>query len=193
MKKIITIALFISTFLIGCSSDSDSNQDSDFELGYMNFKLVNYFDFTDEEVFVGTQWSEFINNDGSVTHTINSTVQRVGNNPLFQQDFILVDFEFTVNSPLQINQIIQINNISLSFPLPYNNLNYDFLDFCSYLSLEKQNTTTGFVKITQIDNENGFLFGEFKFENLKNGNSGCSNSPSQQNFSIVDGSFKAYN
>lgn len=193
MKK--QIILFLALLALqSCGSESENNPDLDFDKGYMNFKLVDFFNFTDEDVFVGTQWIEYINNDGSVTHEIQSEVQRVGNNPLFEQDQIGVYIDFTVNNPLQVNQIIPISDITVYFPLPHNNLNYDD-DYCSYIELLKQSTTTGFVKITQIDNENGYLYGEFKFENLKKNSSGsgCENYPTQQNFKIIDGTFKAYN
>jgi hypothetical protein len=196
MKKYFYLLIVVATLFAGCSSDSDNNQDIDFDLGYMNFKLENYFNF--EDVFLGPQWYEYINNDGSVTHTLSCFVGRVGNNPLFSQDFISVDISFTLNGPLQVNQIIQLNNISIDFPLPHNNLNYDIADYCSNLYLYKDNLSTGFLKITQIDNANGFIYGEFKFNNLKRDdlpanpltNEPC-DFPSQQNYNIINGSFKA--
>lgn len=195
MKKIILL-IVLTTFILGCSSGSSNDN---IDLGYMKFELQNTFNFSDEDVFVGTQWSEYINNNGTVTHTISSSVSRVGDNPLFSQDFIDFRFNFTVSGPLTVNQIIPINSIVFENSLPYNNNNYDITDLCSILHLVKQNTTTGFVKITQIDNENGYLKGVFEFNGLKN-NGGtniqgnpCQNYPSQQNYNIINGQFYAYN
>lgn len=178
---------------LGCSSDSDSNQDLDNDFGNFNFTMEDYFAFRDFNES-GADWDEFINNDGSITYSLSSEVERVGNNPLFAQDRILIIFSFTVNSPIQVNQVIPIQNIDIFLNLPHNDLNYDPIIGCNRVKLIKKTTSSGFLKITEIDNSEEFIYGEFDFIGLGNADSGggCQNYPQTQNFNIIDGTFKAF-
>lgn len=202
MKKVFYLLLIItSTLFLGCSSEDASSEDGS-NLGYLKFGVQGGFDFetVSELGWNDCQLSVEINNNGTKKYTIGSPVKRVGSNPLFEQDFIMINFQFDSDEDIQVNQVIPIQNISdassdnyLTLNLPYNNNNYD-LTGCN-LELEKQLTSVGFLKITQISND--FVYGEFQFSNLQNlggedllGNQ-CQNYPSQQNYNIINGTFKA--
>jgi hypothetical protein len=124
-------------------------------------------------------------------------MSRVGNNPLFEQDAISFQMSFTLTNEIQVNQIIQINNLEPSGDFPYNNENFHIMNFCA-LELEKQQSSTGFLKITEITED--YIRGEFEFNNLKNyggvnplTSQPCPNYPSQQNYNIINGNFTAFN
>jgi hypothetical protein len=200
-KHFYFLLVAISTILFGCSADDTSSED-DSNLGYLKFGVQGGFNYeTAEELgWNDCQFDVNLNNDGTKKYTIISAIKRVGNNPLFEQDLILVNFEFDLNEDIQINQIIPIENISdgvidnnLNLTLPYDNDNYDYIG-CN-LELEKQSTSTGFLKITQITND--YVYGEFQFSNLQNlggynlFGTQCQNYPTQQNYNIVNGTFKA--
>jgi hypothetical protein len=191
MKKIF-IQFFILTILLGCSSDS-SNSEDDLDLDYfMRFEIPNNFNYKESITIV----SEYLNNDGSINYNFTAILKRVGSNPLFEQDVITFDIDFTLDNEIQVNQIIQIQNLnSIGGSFPYNNNNFSAPEFCA-LELESQPSSTGFVKITQITED--YIKGEFEFYNLKNSggtnpltSEPCPNYPNQQNYNIVNGSFKA--
>jgi hypothetical protein len=111
---------------------------------------------------------------------------------------ITIVFEFDLNGDIQVNQMVQIENISDpmigdDLDLPYNNDNYDPTG-CN-LELKKQSTSTGFIKVTKITND--FVYGEFQFSNLRNlglrdlNLTACQKYPTQQNYNIINGTFKA--
>lgn len=193
MRKIYSIlVLFIIHLFIGCSSESnDLIDDTDI---VMSFEIPNNFNYEGVPLT-----DKYINNDGSIDYSIDGLMYRLGNNPIFEQDAISFQMSFTLPNEIQVNQIIQINNLELFGWFPYNNDNFNNLNstLCS-LELEKQQSSTGFLKITEITED--YISGEFEFNNLKN-NGGinqltsqpCPNYPSQQNYNIINGSFTAFN
>ncbi|WP_297868492.1 hypothetical protein [uncultured Flavobacterium sp.] len=193
MRKIYSIlVLFIIHLFIGCSSESnDLIDDTDI---VMNFEIPNNFNYEGVPLT-----DKYINNDGSIDYSISGLVQRVGSNPLFQQDsYVELSMGFTLDSEIQVNQIIQIQNFnSIGGRFPYNDNNFSGIDFCA-LELEKQQSSTGFLKITEITED--YIRGEFQFNNLNNTggvnpltSQPCPNYPSQQNYNIINGSFTAFN
>jgi hypothetical protein len=191
MRKIYSIlVLFIVFLFLGCSSESnDLIDDTDI---VMRFEIPNNF------IYEGVPLTDkYINNDGSIDYSIDGLMSRVGNNPLFEQDAISFQMSFTLTNEIQVNQIIQINNLEPSGDFPYNNENFNIMNFCA-LELEKQQSSTGFLKITEITED--YIRGEFEFNNLKNyggvnplTSQPCPNYPSQQNYNIINGNFTAFN
>jgi hypothetical protein len=191
MKNIFTL-LFSVIIISGCSSDS-ANPDDDLNFdSYMRFEIPNNFNYEGTPTII----SEYTNNNGSFDYEISGFIERVGNNSLFDQDIIPFYIDFTLSNEIQVNQVIQIQNLdSQGGSFPYNNNNFSYPEFCS-LELQTQPSSTGFVKITQITE--GYIKGEFEFYNLKNfggtnplTSEPCPNYPNQQNYNIVNGSFKA--
>ena len=195
------VLIAISTFFLGCSNNGTSSGTGS-NLGELKFGVEGGFNFetVDDFGWNDCQLSVELNNNGTKKHKIMSIVKRIGNNPLFQQDMITIVFEFDLNGDIQVNQMVQIENISdpmigddLDLDLPYNNDNYDQTG-CN-LELEKQSTSTGFIKVTKITND--FVYGEFQFSNLRNlggrdlNLNVCPNYPTQQNYNIINGTFKA--
>lgn len=195
MKKKILLFTAITLLLSGCSSD-DTTSSNNYDFGTIHFTLEGYHSFSNSDD-IGCEFITYINNNGTKTYTISSLIERVGNNPIFEQDLILFDFEFTQVGDIQVGQTIAINNMdNFTFLLPYNNNNSSYLINCNQIELVKQSSSSGQIIITQIDND--FVYGDFEFNNLNNGggvdyngNHPCSNYPSQQNFNIINGTFKA--
>ncbi len=191
MKKIVSLLILVFT-LTNCSS-SDNAVANDF--GNMNFTLDGYFTFSSPDY--DSNIDRYLNNDNTKKYTISSLLQRNGNNSTFSQDAISADFTFTIPNDITVNQIIPITAFSYVnefIILPHNNNNFNgqtATNFCDQLDLKIVATTTGTLKITQIDND--FVYGEFSFQNLKNNNAGisCSSYPSSQYFNISNGTFKA--
>ena len=190
MKKTLTL-LFSLVIILGCSSESGSSEeDLEFDY-YMRFEIPNNFSYDGFASF-----DKYINNDGSLDYEITGFLKRVGSNPIFEQDGIPFFIDFTLDNEIQVNQVIEIQNLdSPSGSFPYNNNNFSTPEFCS-LQLEYQPSSTGFLKITQITED--YVKGEFKFYNLKNSGGTnlftfepCPDYPSQQNYNIVNGVFKA--
>jgi hypothetical protein len=199
-KKYWFLLIITSTFFLGCSSDDSTNVNS-YDFGTMNFTLEGYYSFSTFDD-TGCYIDRTLNNDNTKTYWISSFMRRDGNNPIFEQDVILPDFRFTIPNDIVVNQIIPISSLNIGNPsnleLPYNNNNFNLstaFNFCDRLELKINANSTGSLKITQIDND--FVYGNFEFNNLNNvggfdfnGNP-CSNYPSQQNFNIINGTFKA--
>lgn len=193
LKKIFSISFLILTtlFFIGCSKDAIDELNSYNKLG-LKFEIPNNFNYQQSI----SSFTEYINNNGSIDYSVEGLMQRVGNNPLFDQDLIVFSIDFTLVNEIQVNQIIKIQNLnSVGGRFPYSNNNFSLITECA-LELEKQPSSTGFVKITEITE--GSISGEFEFLNLKNvGGTNlfnyepCPNYPGQQNYNIVKGSFKA--
>jgi hypothetical protein len=200
MKKHFLLFTAITLLLSGCSSDDTTNVNN-YDFGTMNFTLEGYYSFSAFDD-VGCDISRTLNNDNTKTYWISAYMRRDGNNPIFEQDEILPDFRFTIPNDIVVNQIIPISSLNIGNPtnmeLPYNNNNFNIntsFNFCDRLELKINASSTGSLKITQIDSD--FVYGEFEFNNLNNvggvdfnGNP-CSNYPSQQNFNIINGTFKA--
>ena len=204
MNKVYYFLLIItSTFIIGCSSDNTTGS-SNYDSGSMNFTLEGYFSFsTFDDDLNGCDIDRTLNDDNTKTYSIFAIMRRDGNNPIFEQDVILADFSFIIPNEVVVNQIIPISSLSIgnldNLNLPHNNNNFNLntaFDFCDRLELEININSTGSLKITQIDDD--FVYGEFEFNNLINvggfnpfnGNP-CPNYPSQQNYNIINGTFKA--
>lgn len=198
MKKIVCILVLVIAFT-SCSSTDNST----IEQVSLKFEVEGGLKFTSKipnsDLNEACGYSSYLNNNGTIKHTVTGLVNRFGDNPLFQQDGILVEIDFTTAGELQTNQIVQINEInSFSSFLPYSSVgNYSqSSNSCNSLQLEQKTTSTGFVKITQITTD--YIFGEFQFNNLlnvggvnlANGNS-CPNYPTQQNYNLINGSFQA--
>lgn len=187
-----TFLLFSLLILTGCSSD---NTTENYEFVFFNFSLDGYFTFSSPDY--GAYISKYLNNDNTIKYTINSIVVRNGNNPVYSQDAILPSFTFNTTSEIAVNQIIPITAFTYTnefIILPHNNNNFNgqtATNFCDQLNLKIVSTSTGTLKITQIDND--FVYGEFSFQNLKNSFTGssCTNYPTSQFFSISSGTFKA--
>lgn len=196
MKKgFIFLVVIVSTFFLSCSSE-DAENINDFDLGNLNFELQNVFNFRNTDL--GCDFNKYVNNNGTNTFTIHSFIERVGNNPIFEQDLIDFNFEFTQVGEIQLGQTIAINNMdNFTFSLPYNNNNftYSINSICDKLELDKQSSSFGQIIITQITDD--FVFGTFVFNNLSNiggenvFGTPCQNYPSQQNYNIINGTFKA--
>jgi len=203
MRKLIYLSFaIISSIMFSCSNDND-NSTSNNEDASLKFEIEGGLKFTSKipnsDLNLACGYSEYINNNGSKKHTISGLVHRFGDNPLYLQDGILLDVEFTTAGDLEVNQIIQISNLNnFSVFLPYKSTeNYNqSSNTCNSLQLQQQSNSTGFVKITQITNQ--YIYGEFEFNNLKNfggtnlfnGNT-CPNYPTQQNYNIINGKFQA--
>ena len=200
MKKYFLLFTAITLLLSGCSSD-DTTSSNNYDFGTMNFTLEGYYSFSAFDD-VGCEIDRTLNNDNTKTYWISAYMRRNGNNPIFEQDEILPDFRFTIPNDVVVNQIIPISSLNIGNPanieLPYNNNNFNIntaFNFCDRLELKINANSTGSLKITQIDND--FVYGDFEFNNLNNvggvdfnGNP-CSNYPSQQNFNVLNGTFKA--
>jgi hypothetical protein len=200
MKKVFVLFTVITFLLSSCSSDDTTNVNN-YDFGTMNFTLQGYYSFSAFDD-IGCDIDRTLNNDNTKTYWISALMRREGNNPVFEQDEILTDFRFTIPNDIIVNQIIPISSLNIGNPanmkLPYNNNNFNIntsSNFCDRLELKINTNSTGSLKITQIDND--FVYGEFEFNNLNNigglgfnGNP-CSNYPTQQNFNIKNGTFKA--
>lgn len=190
MKKIyFFLVLTIVSISISCSSESDNLID-DTDI-FISFEIPNNFSYNGVPSF-----EKYINNDGSIDYSISGLMQRVGSNPLFNQDGISFDIQFTLDDEIQVNQIIQIENLESYGRFPYNNDNFYLTDLCA-LELNTQPTSTGFLKIIEITED--YIKGEFEFNNLKDDgginpltSQPCPDYPSQQNYSIINGSFTAF-
>ena len=194
------LLVVVSTLFLGCSS-VDSTSVNSYDFGTMNFTLEGYFSFSAFDD-IGCDIDRTLNNDNTKTYWISSYMRRDGTNPIFEQDDILTDFRFTIPNDIVVNQIIPISSLNIGNPanleLPYNNNNFNLStlsNFCDRLELKINANSTGSLKITQINND--FVYGTFVFNNLSNiggddfnGNH-CSNYPSQQNFNVINGTFKA--
>lgn len=202
-KKIYLFITLSSLFFLSCSNDND-NSTSNIEDASFKFEIEGGLKFTSKipnsDLNLACGYSSYLNNNGSKKHTITGQVHRLGDNPLYLQDGILFNIEFTTTGDLQVNQIIQINSFNpFSVFLPYKSIdNYSQgSNSCNSLQLQQQAISTGFVKITQITNQ--YIYGEFQLNNLKNvgginivnGNS-CPNYPTQQNYNIINGTFQAF-
>jgi hypothetical protein len=203
MKKCIYfLAIVVSTIFLSCSNDN-SNDNSNNNVVSMKFEIEDGLKFTSQiqntDLYQACGYSSYLNNDGSKKHTITALVNRLGENPLYLQDLIIFEIEFTTSGDLQANQIIEMSDLnSFSVFLPYNSEgNYSqAINSCDTLQLEQKVTSTGFVKITQITAD--YVYGEFQLNNLLNvggvnifnGNL-CPNYPNQQNYNITNGTFKA--
>lgn len=193
MKKgFYLLLVVVSTLFLGCNSEDNSNS---YDNGNLNFEIENVFSFKNSDI--GCEFITYINNNGTKTYTISSLIERVGNNPIFEQDLINFEFEFTQVGDIQVGQTIAINNMdNFTFLLPYNNNNftYSINTICDKLELVKQSSSFGQIIITQITDD--FVFGTFVFNNLSNiggenvFGTPCPNYTSQQNFNIINGSFK---
>lgn len=193
MRKILFLLLaFPSILFVGCSSD-DNSSDED---SYLNFTLDGFFDFSDTDNY-GSYIQRQLNNDNTKTYTINSLMRRNGSNPIFEQDAIFFNVEFTIPDDIFVNQVIQVTSFSYTnefLLLPHNNNNFNgqtATNFCDQLWLQTNTSTTGTLTITQINDEH--VYGTFNFNNLSNSNSGssCTNYPNQQYYNISQGEFKA--
>ena len=201
MKKIVTLLILVFA-LSSCSSSDNSNNNSNIDEVSMKFEVADGLKFTSKipnsELNQACLYSSYLNNNGSKTHTLSSFVNRFGDNPLFLQDGISFEINFTTSADLQVNQIVQINGInSFSVFLPYSSDgNYSQTsNFCNSLQLEQNTTSAGYIKITQITDD--YVYGEFQFNNLLNVGgtsmlgSICPNYPNQQNYNILNGTFQA--
>ena len=189
MKKLIFL-LPLCFLISNCSSDSSSGSNTS-----VNFKftLDGYYDFIpvpeadDPNLF----WNSEIQNNGSTTYTISKRVKRAGSNPIFSEDLIVFQIEINTVGPLVVNQVYPITACDFNNDLPFNDDVFDIFD-CNSISLQKNASTTGQIKITALSGDN--LSGTFSFEKLINSKSNsfytsCSTKPTQQVFSISNGIF----
>ena len=172
MKKLITLAFAVS-ILLGCSS-SDDSQSSDH---FVSFKLVGYHNYTDDyDITSNWEVAELIN--GKYRYTINALVDREGvDNPDEPHTSSPFFIEFEVAQPIQVGQIITINEITgISGQFPTNNnpivnnnmpcYNIDQTNQTISMIPEITQNTTGQVKITNINGDK--ISGTFYFNNLSN-------------------------
>ena len=170
MKKLITLVFAVS-FLFGCSS-SDDNQDSN---SYsFSFNLDGYHKYKNSNN-LQTTWNYTQLSNGRYSYTIQAlTLDREGAESPDDTIFPF-SFSFEVLNPIEVGQIISINNIDLSpcsFPTnnaPLGALPFDccnLVDNAYYMRPELTSSTTGQIKITAINGDK--ISGTFFFNNLSN-------------------------
>jgi hypothetical protein len=200
-KHFYFLIILLVLLVISCSNDSSNSSSTD-EVVNFKFEVEGGLKFTSKiqspDFIQYCIYSNFLNSDDSKRHNLVGKVYRLGNNPIYLQDSIYFYIEFTTSGDLQVNQIIQLNQLnSFSAFLPYKSEEYysQGANFCNSLQLERQATSSGFVKITQITDD--YVYGVFEFNNLLNvggyyteGGYLCPNYPSQQNHNIINGTFR---